>query len=67
MAFISGNSILLVLFIWLASLVPHLHARIAEFDPYLEKQALEALNSSLEAYTNNPEEITNAFNKEVGK
>ncbi|XP_006363934.1 pectate lyase-like [Solanum tuberosum] len=66
MAFISGNSILLILFIWLASLVPHIHARIAEFDAYLEKQALEDLNSSLEAYTHNPEEVTNAFNKEVG-
>lgn len=67
MAFVSRNSILLIYFICLASLVPHLHARISEFDAYLEKQALEALNSSLEAYNQNPEEVTNTFNKEVGK
>ncbi|KAM3265974.1 hypothetical protein P3L10_002968 [Capsicum annuum] len=63
MAFISGNSILLILLICLASLVPNL---IAEFDAYLEKQAMKALNSSLAAYNQNPEEVTDTFNKEVG-
>ncbi|KAK4339271.1 hypothetical protein RND71_040733 [Anisodus tanguticus] len=50
-----------------SSLVPNLHARIAEFDEYLEKQAKEDLNSSLAAYNQNPEEVTDTFNKEVGE
>ncbi|XP_060196851.1 pectate lyase-like [Lycium barbarum] len=66
MAFISGNIVLLILLICLASLIPNLHAGIAEFDEYLEKQAKEALNSSLAAYNQNPEEVTDTFNKEVG-
>ncbi|KAK6796424.1 hypothetical protein RDI58_004125 [Solanum bulbocastanum] len=54
----------LVLF---ASLLPKLHANIGDFDPYLEKRAEEALQSSLAAYNENPEQLTQTFNKEVGE
>ncbi|OIT06603.1 PREDICTED: probable pectate lyase 6 [Nicotiana attenuata] len=68
MASISCNSVIFLFFLLLfASLVPNLDANIAEFDPYLEKKAEEALKSSLAAYNENPEELTETFNKEVGE
>lgn len=44
-----------------------LQADIAEYDAYLKKKADEALQSSLQAYYDNPEEITDDFNAEVGQ
>lgn len=68
MASFSCNSVIfLYSLLCIASLIPNLHANIAEFDPYLEKKAEEALKSSLAAYNENPEELTDTFNKEVGE
>lgn len=48
-----------------ASLIPKLHANVGDFDPYLEKKAEEALQSSLANYNKNPEQLTQTFNQEV--
>ncbi|KAK4360393.1 hypothetical protein RND71_019345 [Anisodus tanguticus] len=68
MASHSCNSVIFLFSLLLfASLIPKLHADIADFDPYLEKKAEEALKSSLAAYNENPEQLTQTFNKEVGE
>ncbi|XP_060175711.1 pectate lyase-like [Lycium barbarum] len=68
MASVSCNSVIFYFsLLFFASLIPKLHANIADFDPYLEKKAEEAIKSSLAAYNENPEQLTETFNKEVGE
>lgn len=69
MASISFNNSVIFLFslFCFSSIIPKLYANIADFDPYLEKRAEEALQSSLAAYNENPEGVTQIFNKEVGE
>lgn len=64
----SNNSVIFLFsLLCFASIIPKLYANIADFDPYLEKRAEEALQSSLAAYNENPEDVTQNFNKEVGE
>lgn len=56
---------LLIFFVSFAALVPTLRANIGEFDEVLQKKAEQARLAALEAYTPNPEEVTEHLNLHV--
>ncbi|KAH7532610.1 hypothetical protein FEM48_Zijuj04G0039800 [Ziziphus jujuba var. spinosa] len=57
----------LVFFISFALVIPSLLADFGVFDEVLKQRADEAKQAALEAYTPNPEEITDIFNAQVTK
>ncbi|XP_019167209.1 PREDICTED: pectate lyase-like [Ipomoea nil] len=61
-----SHQISIFVFFLLLVFAATLQADIAEYDAYLKKKADEALQSSLQAYYHNPEEVTDNFNEEVG-
>lgn len=43
------------------------HAKIADFDEYLQKKAADSYEQSLNSFNPNPEGLTDDFNQLVGK
>ncbi|PSS28711.1 Pectate lyase [Actinidia chinensis var. chinensis] len=65
MAMVNRNSFFFF-FLFIVAMIPALHANYAELDKYWQHKAKEAQKSAFQAYSHNPEEVTDSVNKQVG-
>ena len=58
---------LLLSFFGFSVLAPAVRAHIGDFDEVWKKRAQDAQKAALESYKENPDDVTNHFNKNVRK